>query len=46
MVQCLGLGAFTVKGPGSIPSWGTKILQAMCIPRGGKKEEKKKKNTE
>ena len=28
MVQWLGLHAFTVKGPGSILSQGTKILQA------------------
>ena len=28
-VQWLGLGAFTVKGPGSIPYWGTKIPQAV-----------------
>ena len=31
MVQRLGLGAFTDAGPGSIPGWGTKILQtAWC----------------
>ena len=28
-VQWLGLCAFTAVGPGSIPSQGTKILQAM-----------------
>ena len=28
MVQWLGLRAFTAEGPGSIPGWGTKILQA------------------
>ena len=27
-VQWLGLGAFTARGPGSIPGRGTKILQA------------------
>ena len=29
VVQWLGLGAFTVEGPGSISVWGTKILQVM-----------------
>ena len=28
-VQWLGLHAFTAKGPGSIPGWGTKIPQAL-----------------
>ena len=28
VVQWLGLRAFTAEGPGSIPGWGTKILQA------------------
>ena len=28
-VQWLGLGAFTALGPGSIPGWRTKILQAV-----------------
>ena len=28
MVQWLGLGAFTTKGPGLIFGWGTKITQA------------------
>ena len=28
-VQWLGLGAFTARGVGSIPGWGTKIPQAM-----------------
>ena len=27
-VQWLGLSAFTAEGSGSIPGWGTKILQA------------------
>ena len=26
VVQWLALGAFTAKGPGSVPGWGTKIL--------------------
>ena len=30
MVQQFRLGAFTVEGLGSIPGWGTKILQAGC----------------
>ena len=29
LVQWLGLLVFTAEGPGSIPSWGTKIPQAM-----------------
>ena len=28
MLQWLGLGTFIVKGPGSVPRQGTKILQA------------------
>ena len=36
----LGLGAFTARGPGSIPGWGTKIPQAV---RHG---QKKKENTQ
>ena len=28
MAQWLGLSALTARGPGSIPGWGTKILQA------------------
>ena len=31
-VQQLGLSAFTVKGPGLIPGWGTKIPQACPTP--------------
>ena len=30
VVQWLGLCTFTARGLGSIPGWGTKILQAMC----------------
>ena len=29
VVQWLGFSAFTVEGPGSIPGWGTDILQAV-----------------
>ena len=29
MVQWLGLCAFTAEGPGLIPGWGDKILQAV-----------------
>ena len=29
MVQWLGLYSFTAEGVGSIPGWGTKILQAV-----------------
>ena len=38
MVQWLGLHAFTAKGKGSIPGWGTKISQAAWC---GQKERKK-----
>ena len=31
VVQCLGHGAFTAEGPGSIPSQGTKIPQATWL---------------
>ena len=37
MVQGLGLSAFTAEGPGSVPGWGTKILQAS---RRGQKKKK------
>lgn len=37
-IRWLGLHAFTVEGPGSVPSWGTQIAQAV---RGGKKKTKK-----
>ena len=39
-VQSLGFSAFTVEGPGSIPGWGTKILQAA---KCGHRKKKKKK---
>ena len=38
----LGLSAFTAVGPGSIPGWGTKILQALW--RGQKKKKKIERN--
>ena len=34
----MGLGAFTVKGPGSAPSWGTKIPQALGAMAWPKRE--------
>ena len=37
MVQCLGLCAFTVRGPNSIPGWGTKIPQAAWHGQTNKK---------
>ena len=40
MVQWLGLSPFTAGGAGSIPGWGTKILQVAW--RGQKKKKKKK----
>ena len=33
-VQWLRLHSFTAEGPGSIPGWGTKILQAVCVGGG------------
>ena len=36
VVQRLGLGAFTVKGPGSVPGQGTEIPQA---PQRGQKNK-------
>ena len=33
VVQLLGLHAFTAEGPGSIPGWGTKILQAAGVAK-------------
>ena len=39
VVQRLGLHASTAGGPGSIPGWGTKILQA--AQHGQKKNPKK-----
>ena len=39
VVQWLGLHASTAGGPGSIPGWGTKILQA--AQHGQKKNPKK-----
>jgi len=34
---CLGLCAFAAEGPGSVPGWGTKILEAT---RRGKKRRR------
>ena len=42
MVQWLGLDAFTAVGLGSIPGWGTKILQAKW--RGQNNKNNKKEN--
>ena len=45
MVQWLGLGALTARGPGSIPGQGTKILQAMWHgQKPPKKQKRKNKN--
>ena len=38
--QCLGLTAFTAKGPGSTPGQGTKIPQAVWSNQKIKKREK------
>ena len=43
MVQWLGLGAFTVVGPGSVPGRGTKIPEATQCGQKKKKERKEKK---
>ena len=40
MVHWLGLQAFTAKGAGSFPAWGTKILKAMW--QGTKKKVEKR----
>ena len=40
-VQWLGPGIFTAEGVGSVPGWGTKILQAA---RHGQKQNKNQKN--
>ena len=40
VVQWLGLGAFTVMGPDTIPGRETKILQGLRL--GQKKKEKKR----
>ena len=42
VLQWLGLGTFIVKGPGSVPRQGTKILQAAWY---GQKEKNKIKHT-
>ena len=39
VIQWLGLHAFTAGGTGSIPGWGTKILQTTWC---GQKKEKKR----
>jgi len=41
MVQCLGLGTLTAKGPGSVPDQGTKIPQAMQYGQTNKTKPKK-----
>lgn len=38
MVRWLGLSALTAKGPGSIPTWETKISQAMWAVKKKKKK--------
>ena len=44
MVQwLLGLGALIAEGPGPVPGWGTKILQAVQKKKKKKKERKKEK---
>ena len=42
-VQWLGLGTFTAEGPGSIPGWGTKILQAKWHGQKTKTNKQNKK---
>ena len=36
MFQWLGVCSFTAEGPGSIPGWGTKILQTVQWGQGKK----------
>ena len=38
-VQWLGLRTLTAEGPGSIPGWGTKILQAVWHYQKKKKKD-------
>ena len=42
VVQWLGLCAFTTKGLGLIPGWGTKIPQAMQLSQKKKKKKQQK----
>ena len=42
MVQWLGLGTLTAEGPGSIPGWRTKIIQAEQHSHPPKNKNKKK----
>ena len=37
---CLGLCAFTAEGPGSVPGWGSKILEAT---RHGKRRRRRRR---
>ena len=40
VLQWLALQAFTAEGPGSMPSWGTKILQvAVCSQKPNKQKK-------
>ena len=41
-VQLLRFGDFTAKGMGSIPGWGTKILQSMQYDKKKKKRERER----
>ena len=43
-VQWLGLGAFTAVGLGSIPGWGTKILQLRPMWHSRKKKKREREN--
>ena len=43
MVQWLGLHAFTAKGLGSIPGWGTKAPQAVQCGKKKKKKNRRKR---
>ena len=40
VVQWLGLHAFTAKGLGSVPGWGTKAPQPCSVGEKKKEEEK------
>ena len=47
MVQwLLGLGALIAEGPGPVPGWGTKILQAVQKKKKKKEIKKERKRTE
>ena len=45
MIQWLGLQAFTAKGSGSTPGWGTKIHKLRCVAKKKRAKDKLEANT-